>query len=481
MIARSRADDAVIGVRRQRIVAVGRGERRGIGVARGAVEQDARRLHGGIITVQRGARFFLGKAAGGAEGHIDHVHAQHDGVVQCRQDDVGVSAAGVVGEHLEDGQLRLGRFAGKGDVAVCVDGLAGGGAGDMGAVVVAVIGHRACRRDDVRIYVGIVKGEGHLRADIQLVRRQLVAVVVGRPQRGVGVRQQSAVRVGGVKELFQILFGQARLLRVVGKGLMRPVQTGVQNADDDALALIGRTVGKVLHGLRRLRGGIRDVGVPFFAEADACDAVHRLNGCDLAVGHDGGKAAGDRGVGVFRLGMDAGCVHLAQHLRLHRADDAELLLRLRRGQVIRDGHAVGPGVLLPGLDQTFRVQLDDNAHRFVRLRQIDLREPVGVCVGGEPLEALLGADLIGHIAHDCGVGGRFGRVCGRGGHGLRRQHGDEHHQRQKKRAKAASVVGLASSHVQSSSLWVDPVAAQKNVCSPRRASGLFHYRPACRK
>ena len=163
------ADDAGVGVGHGGEVAVGTALRGGVGVAGRAVEQDAGGLHQVVILGGQVALGLAAKAAVGAKGHIDHVHVQQQGVVQGRQDGIRGGAVGGVGEYLEDGQLGLGRLTGEGDIAVGVHGLAGGDAGHMGAVVIAVFLHSVGRGDNVRVGVGIVEGKGNLGALIQVV------------------------------------------------------------------------------------------------------------------------------------------------------------------------------------------------------------------------------------------------------------------------------------------------------------------------
>ena len=432
------ADDAGVGVGHGGEVAVGTALRGGVGVAGRAVEQDAGGLHQVIILGGQVALGLPAEAAVGAQGHIDHVHVQQQGVVQGRQDGVRGGAVGGVGEYLEDGQLGLGRLTGEGDAAVGVHGLAGGDAGHMGAVVIAVFLHSVGRGDNVRVGVGIVEGKGHLGALIQVVLGQQLqgagAVLLGIPQSGIAVCGDLGLAVLALADLIEQL-GQAGLLqllhgRSVGKCLVVHIQAGVQDADERPLALVLGVVGISGHfrggqGLAQ-SGGAHGVGIVGLAQHHVHYAVKLLDVVDPAIGHLGGKAADDGGIAEGEGAGDALALHGVHNGELDIGDLLQLSLGGSRLLEVQHGHA-GIGAVA-GIQQAVRIQLHNDTDHFVICGDIGLGHLAGVHVLLEDGQTVAVCEFIGHIGGrqpGLGVGRR--QFCR---HGADRQDADEHHQHQ---------------------------------------------------
>ena len=432
------ADDAGVGVGHGGEVAVGTALRGGVGVAGRAVEQDAGGLHQVIILGGQVALGLPAEAAVGAQGHIDDVHVQQQGVVQGRQDGVRGGAVGGVGEYLEDGQLGLGRLTGEGDAAVGVHGLAGGDAGHMGAVVIAVFLHSVGRGDNVRVGVGIVEGKGNLGALIQVVLGQQLqgagAVLLGIPQSGIAVCGDLGLAVLALADLIEQL-GQAGLLqllhgRSVGKGLVVHIQAGVQDADKRPLALVLGVVGIGGHfrsgqGLAQ-SGGAHGVGIVGLAQHHVHYAVKLLDVVDPAIGHLGGKAADDGGIAEGEGAGNALALHGVHNGELDIGDLLQLSLGGSRLLEVQHGHA-GIGAVA-GIQQAVRIQLHNDTDHFVICGDIGLGHLAGVHVLLEDGQTVAVCEFIGHIGGrqpGLGVGRR--QFCR---HGADRQDADEHHQHQ---------------------------------------------------
>ena len=412
--------------------------RGGVGVAGRAVEQDAGSLHQVITLGGQVALGLAAKAAVGAQGHVDHVHVQQQGVVESRQDGIRGGAVGGVGEYLEDGQLGLGRLTGEGDIAVGVHGLAGGDAGHMGAVVIAVFLHSFGRGDNVRVGVGIVEGKGNLGALIQVVLGQQLqgagAVLLGIPQSGIAVCGDLGLAVLALADLVEQL-GQAGLLqllhgRSVGKGLVVHIQAGVQDADERPLALVLGVVGIGGHfrGGQRLAqsGGAHGVGIVGLAQHHVHYAVHVLDVVDPAIGHLGGKAADDGGIAEGEGAGDALALHGVHNGELDIGDLLQLSLGGSRLLEVQHGHA-GIGAVA-GIQQAVRIQLHNDTDHFVICGDIGLGHLAGVHVLLEDGQTVAVCEFIGHIGGrqpGLGVGRR--QFCR---HGADRQDADEHHQHQ---------------------------------------------------
>ena len=432
------ADDAGVGVGHGGEVAVGTALRGGVGVAGRAVEQNAGGLHQVIILCGQVALGLAAKAAVGAQGHIDHVHVQQQGVVQGRQDGIRGGAVGGVGEYLEDGQLGLGRLTGERDIAVGVHGLAGGDAGHMGAVVIAVFLHSFGRGDNVRVGVGIVEGKGNLGALIQVVLGQQLqgagAVLLGIPQSGIAVCGDLGLAVLALADLIEQL-GQAGLLqllhgRSVGKGLVVHIQAGIQDADERPLALVLGVVGIGGHfcggqGLAQ-SGGAHGVGIVGLAQHHVHYAVKLLDVVDPAIGHLGGKAADDGGIAEGEGAGDALALHGVHNGELDIGDLLQLSLGGSRLLEVQHGHA-GIGAVA-GIQQAVRIQLHNDTDHFVICGDIGLGHLAGVHVLLEDGQTVAVCEFIGHIGGrqpGLGVGRR--QFCR---HGADRQDADEHHQHQ---------------------------------------------------
>ena len=432
------ADDAGVGVGHGGEVTLCAALGGGIGVTGGAVQQDTGGLDQIVILGGQVALGLPAEAAVGAQGHVDHVHVQQQGVVQSRQDGIRGGAVGGVGEYLEDGQLGLGRLTGEGDAAVGVHGLAGGDTGHVGAVVIAVLLHGVGGGDHVRVGVGIVEGEGHLAALIQVVLGQQLqgagAVLLGIPQSGIAVCGDLGLAVLPLADLIEQL-GQAGLLqllhgRSVGKGLVVHIQAGVQDADEHPLALILGVVGVGRHfrggqGLAQ-SGGAHGVGVVGLAQHHVLYAADVLDVVDLAVRHLGGKAADHGGVAEGEGAGNALALHGVHHGELQVGDVLQLGLGCVRLLEVQHGHT-GIGAVAD-IQQAVCIQLHNDLDHFVVCRDLGPGHLAGVHVLLEDRQTVAVCELIGHIGgRQPGLGVRrrqFRR------HGADRQDADEHHQHQ---------------------------------------------------
>ena len=432
------ADDAGVGVGHGGEVTLCAALGGGIGVTGGAVQQDTGGLDQVVILGGQVALGLPAEAAVGAQGHIDHVHVQQQGIVQGRQDGIRGGAVGGVGEYLEDGQLCLGRLTGEGDAAVGVHGLAGGDTGHVGAVVIAVLLHGVGGGDHVRVGVGIVEGEGHLAALIQVVLGQqhqgAGAVLLGIPEGGIAVGGDVGLAVLALADLIEQL-GQAGLLqllhgRSVGKGLVVHIQAGVQDADEHPLALILGVVGIGRHfrggqGLAQ-SGGAHGIGVVGLAQHHVLYAVNILDVVDPAIRHLGGKAADHGGVAEGEGAGNALAFHGVHHGELQVGDVLQLGLGCVRLLEVQHGHT-GIGAVAD-IQQAVCIQLHNDLDHFVVCRDLGPGHLAGVHVLLEDRQTVAVCELIGHIGgRQPGLGVRrrqFRR------HGADRQDADEHHQHQ---------------------------------------------------
>ena len=432
------ADDAGVGVGHGGEVTLCAALGGGIGVTGGAVQQDTGGLDQIVILGGQVALGLPAEAAVGAQGHVDHVHVQQQGIVQGRQDGIRGGAVGGVGEYLEDGQLGLGRLTGEGDAAVGVHGLAGGDTGHVGAVVIAVLLHSVGGGDHVRIRVGIVEGEGHLAALIQVVLGQqhqgAGAVLLGIPEGGIAVGGDVGLAVLPLAEGIQQLAeaGLLQLLhgRSVGKGLVVHIQAGVQDADEHPLALILGVVGVGRHfrggqGLAQ-GGGAHGIGVVGLAQHHVLYAVNILDVMDLAVRHLGGKAADHGGVAEGEGAGNALAFHGVHHGELQVGDVLQLGLGCIRLLEVQHGHT-GIGAVAD-IQQAVCIQLHNDLDHFIVCRDLGPGHLAGVHVLLEDRQTVAVCELIGHIGgRQPGLGVRrrqFRR------HGADRQDADEHHQHQ---------------------------------------------------
>ena len=432
------ADDAGVGVGHGGEVTLCAALGGGIGVTGGAVQQDTGGLDQVVILGGQVALGLPAEAAVGAERHVDHVHVQQQGIVQGRQDGIRGGAVGGVGEYLEDGQLGLGRLTGEGDAAVGVHGLAGGDTGHVGAVVIAVLLHGVGGGDHVGVRVGIVEGEGHLAALIQVVLGQQLqgagAVLLGIPEGGIAVGGDVGLAVLALADLIEQL-GQAGLLqllhgRSVGKCLVVHIQAGVQDADERPLALVLGVVGIGRHfrggqGLAQ-SGGAHGVGIVGLAQHHVHYAVHVLDVMDLAVRHLGGKAADDGGIAEGEGAGDALALHGVHNGELQVGDVLQLGLGCVRLLEVQHGHT-GIGAVAD-IQQAVCIQLHNDLDHFVVCRDLGPGHLAGVHVLLEDRQTVAVCELIGHIGgRQPGLGVRrrqFRR------HGADRQDADEHHQHQ---------------------------------------------------
>ena len=301
-------------------------------VARGNGEHhtgggNARKDRGDLLIALRCA-----EAAGGAKAHVDDVRAQGHGVVGGGQDVIPGGAGAAEGaEDLHGQDLGLG-----GDTHHIGrhPGVAGGDAGDMSAVIPGVAGRH------VQVFVGVVKGEGHLRAVIDL----------GSGDAGL-LLLRLQILVG--KDVLHVLLGQGRRGGSVPEELVADLQAAVHDGDDHALALVAGGVCQAA----QLRGGGGHIRRKL-EDRRGVRGGHAVQGADLrqlAVGNLHGEAVGNGGIAVQDLKLPA-AQYLGGDLLLHR-----LLLAQHLRLVTDLAAAVHGGHLGLGL------QGDDGRHHLVRI------------------------------------------------------------------------------------------------------------------
>ena len=272
------------------------------------------------------------EAAGGAKAHVDDVRAQGHGVVGGGQDVSPGSAVGAAGaEDLHGQDLGLG---GDAHHIGRHPGVAGGDAGDMSAVIPGVAGRH------VQVFVGVVKGEGHLRAVIDL----------GSGDAGL-LLLRLQILVG--KDVLHVLLGQGRRGGSVPEELVADLQAAVHDGDDHTLALVAGGIGQAA----QLRGGGGHIRRKL-EDRRGVRSGHAVQGADLrqlSVGNLHGEAVGNGGVAVQDLKLPA-AQYLGGDLLLHR-----LLLAQHLRLVTDLAAAVHGGHLGLGL------QGDDGRHHLVRI------------------------------------------------------------------------------------------------------------------
>lgn len=100
-----------------------------------------------------------GKTAGRAQTHIDYVYTQLHCILQSRENPFVSGPAFHIGKHLENSQLRVGRYAGQRLT------VGGGNTGYVGSMALAVI--------DIRVMIGIVILERNLFTDVKIIHATL--------------------------------------------------------------------------------------------------------------------------------------------------------------------------------------------------------------------------------------------------------------------------------------------------------------------
>ena len=337
------AHRAGVGVGGQGQVAVGLGAVGGVvAVGGGHHHGDAGLADAVVHAVQQLLLTLVAKAAGGTQGHIDHVHTQHHAVLQRRQYPGAEGRILHVGEYLHGHQLGIGRHAGDGIVPTHDH------AGHVGAVVVVGGIH-------VRVLIRIVVAEGNLFVDVDVVHRQALGQFAG-----LGLAHQGR----------HVLIGQAQGLGgeiVHREGGVVGVQTGVQHRHHHTGAVVGHV------------GGVEDTG---FVYVDV--VLHQL-GLSRAVGlAQNGLFAGaqghtgDRIVPRFDQQLKAaeqsvvvlaGCilhallVQQGQNLRLAGRDAVGDRFGLLGGGVLLQAHGLVGAVV--GVHQRGLADLDDHRHVLV--------------------------------------------------------------------------------------------------------------------
>ena len=213
-----------------------------------------------------------GEAAGHAQAHVDDVYAQLHGVLQSRQNPHIAGSALCIGEHLEDGQLRIRRHTSEGAA------VGGNGARHMGAVTLYIV--------DIGVPIGIVVGEGNFAADVDLVQVSL------------------GVEIQVFHGRLHIRFGHGLHRRRRCKGLMVHIQAGVQNTHQHAGASVipgdmNHTAGAVHIGLCGSYGRLRGrIGLGHLNRPDARDGC---NGLHLPKGRRNRKAVEQQAVCIHNF------------------------------------------------------------------------------------------------------------------------------------------------------------------------------------
>ena len=303
-------------------------------VTGGRVDGRALRTEG-LVDVGVEGLCVVRESFGLGEGDRDDVGLKDHRVVERRQQ---VDIAGVIARilrHLRDDELSLGRCARE------LSAVSRGEGCDVRALAVGATGSVASflRGQHVGVPVTVVVGEGDLgtHPHAALAGAQL------RGERGHRVLREA----------------QRRCIHVAGEGLVRGVDTAVDELDNLALALLGKAVGP--HHLGRCTGGCIRLVAPCDGAVTSGDLV--IRGERVAAVEEGTLDAGRRLDGAKRRG---GCldrkavkgVVVVAHVgdgragagRYYGLADAFLHLRVVRG-------VVGPGVA--------RLELDDDRGRGV--------------------------------------------------------------------------------------------------------------------
>ena len=301
-----RRNDAVIRILGIRQVAVGRHiHRRGCLVACCDQDVDAGLLGTGINAVVRQVLFLalvfiaiIRKAGGRAEGHVDGVRAELDGIVNAREDDIVGGGAGVVAEDLHDHQLGV-----RGHAVEVLAVVARDGACNVDAV-------RLANGLGIGVAVRVVIAVGGLFVDVH----------------GIGIRHLACKRLA-LQQGGDVVLGILRIRRHDGEGLVRLHEAGVEDGDDGAGAVIAHGVGLgradhaggAAHGDRVVSGTEILGQAVLLRDPDVLDAVQRADLVKLAVGELHGEAVQDGRIGIGEvacaidgsgLGLSGQCLDL---------------------------------------------------------------------------------------------------------------------------------------------------------------------------
>ena len=337
-ICTGRTDGGGVGIGGQAQIAVGLGAvGRGVGVGSGNHNADAGFTE---FVIHAAELLFIGfpaEAAGGTQGHIDHIHAQDHTVLQGIQDPGTPGGVHDVGEDLHGNDLSIRGNTGNGVILTHDD------TGDMGAVV--VVGGV-----NIRVIIGVVIAKGNLLVDIDIVHTQGTC-------QGVGL--------GLFQDRRHILVGQTQLFG--GKVLHREgtvigIQTGVQNRHHHAAAVVNRV------GAVEDTGGVNIDGVFHqFRFGSLIDLAH--NGlCTLVQGHAHRleigspdhqfKAGQQNGVLLAQRVGDPLLIQISQNLSLPGLDAGLNGLGIGREGKLTHGHGfVGSFI---GRHQVGGIQINDD-------------------------------------------------------------------------------------------------------------------------
>ena len=274
------------------------------GVAGG---HDDHGIGGGHVLQQVGEQIVLAVAGGaGAQGQVNAVTAQPDGILDGGEV-VGIVGTGVVAEDLQGDELGIGGHAAHADhvtgvligstgVDVAVGGGDAGHVGAVGALVIPVV-------VDGQVVVHVVGTEGQLLGHVVLGSVALTDALVGVQvlQNGfdlLGIQQVQGSHVGfGGHALFGSVLRQGIQVGTVVEGLVIGVRAGIDDGDPGACAGHAGLPdgGAAGHGGGAVGIGLRSLDLIGPLQDHVPDALDRLDGVELAVGHIGGNDVADQG------------------------------------------------------------------------------------------------------------------------------------------------------------------------------------------
>ena len=197
-----------------------------------------------------------GETCGGAQGQVDNVSAQGHGVLNCGNDIVGVSTAGLA-EDLQDQQLCIGSHTDDGSA---LGGVCSGDTGNVGAVVALLILAVVSRQ----IVIAVVEGIGDLLAAVQVCCSQAALASVG---------------VQIFQNIGDVLVSHGSALGSSSEAGMIQVQAGVDDGDLHALAGVTQLVPHISNAGEA--GSGRGVGVCNVLGGDSVVNGHDVNALDV--------------------------------------------------------------------------------------------------------------------------------------------------------------------------------------------------------
>ena len=346
------------------------------GVACGGHQDDARRVHLGVDL--RGGGVVLGEAVVRAQGQVDDVGLQLQGVLQG-VDDGGFRCASAVGEHLHNQQLGVRGHTGEDHLAFRGLGVTGDGAGHMGAVA-------ALRGTDVDVapgdlagvgihHAGVVKGKGNLA----------VLVVVLHIGAGQGVGVEAAVVLQGAQVAHGIVLAVIHQIRILtAEGIVPEGLVGAADAGDVAAGLVVPVAGEL-----QIQAGVQNGGHHALAGvAPAPGGAHAHHVIAVALGGTGGgqllrAVVGGLHIGPLHTGQGADGIQLAVgNLDGHAVDEAGPL-----GHDLQAGGGCAPV-------KHGRLQAADLRQNVLLARQQLCGQGLGVIGGQEPGHRLTGGQLL---------------------------------------------------------------------------------------